>query len=370
MRRLKVIQMLPALETGGVERGTVELGRHLVAQGHDSLVIAAPGRMAATLIREGSRHLPWPVGRKHPGVIPWIWRVRRLLREEQPDILHLRSRLPAWIGYLAWRGIPTASRPHLVTTVHGPYTPNFYGAVMTRGERVIAISQAIRDYLRQHYPALPPERLRVIPRGVDRTEYPFGYRPPAAWLADWQTTYPHLTGQILITLPGRLTRWKGQEDFIDIIGRLRQQGLPVHGLMVGEAHPRKRHYRLELAAQIHQAGLAEAITLTGDRRDLREILAISDLVVSLSLEMEAFGRTTLEALSLGRPVAGYANGGVAEQLRELLPAGIVPLGDREAMAQRLGDWCQNPPRVPESHPFTLERMLNDTVAVYRELTDG
>lgn len=367
MAALTVVQMLPALDGGGVEKGTLEVGKYLAAHGQRSIVISAGGRMVEQLRREGSEHIAWPVGAKRPATLLYIKRVRALLQRERPDILHLRSRLPAWIGYWAWRGLDPLIRPHLVTTVHGPYTPGRYSAVMVRGERVIAISDMIRAYILKHYPRVDAANIRVIPRGVDPAEYPHGYRPSAKWMTAWRAQYPQLEGKFVVTLPARLTRWKGQEDFIALIGALKRNGLAVHGLMVGDAQPRKQNYAAELQWKVAQAGLAGDISFTGHRTDLREILAVSQAVVSLSTEPEAFGRVTLEALSLGVPVAAYDHGGVAEQLAAIYPAGRVAVGDVDALQRLLAGWAQGAPLVPRTQPFTLERMLRSTLEVYREL---
>ena len=366
-KRLTVVQMLPALDSGGVEKGTLEVGRYLVEHGHRSLVISAGGRMVAQLEREGSEHVAWPVGAKRLSTLHYMWKVRALLARERPDILHLRSRLPAWIGYWAWQGLPVDARPHLVTTVHGPYTPGRYSSVMVRGERVIAISDMIRDYILKNYPAVDPGIIRIIPRGVDPVAYPHGYRPPAAWLEQWRAQYPQLEGKYVIALPGRLTRWKGQEDLIKVIAGLRRRGLPVHGLLVGDAHPRKRYYADELRAQVAAAGLDHDITFTGHRSDLKEIMAVSDVVLSLSLDPEAFGRVSLEALTLGKPVAAYDHGGVAEQLAAVFPEGRVPVGDTTVLEDKLAHWYAQRPVVTTQNPFTLERMLRSTLEVYFEL---
>jgi glycosyltransferase involved in cell wall biosynthesis len=364
---LTVVQMLPALDAGGVERGTLEVARHLVECGHRSIVISAGGRLVADLEAQGSEHIAWDVGAKRPGTLRWVRPLRRLLAERRVDILHLRSRLPAWIGYLAWRGLPAAGRPHLVTTVHGLYSVGRYSAVMTHGERVIAVSETVRDYVLTHYPRVDPACIRVIARGVDRADYPYGYRPPADWLAAWRAEHPHLAGQYVLCLPGRLTRLKGHADLIEVVDLLRRRGIPAHGLVVGGAHPRKRAYARETQARVAAAGLADAFTFTGHRADLREVMAASDVVLSLSATPESFGRTTLEALSLGRPVAGYCHGGVGEQLRKVLPAGCLPVGDREALTERLAQWHASPPTVPARHPYTLAAMLEATLDVYREL---
>jgi glycosyltransferase involved in cell wall biosynthesis len=366
-QRLTVVQMLPALESGGVEKGTLEVGRHLVQNGHRSIVISAGGRMVAQLEREGSEHVAWPVGAKRLSTLRYIWKVREFLAREKPDILHLRSRLPAWIGYRAWKGLPPETRPHLVTTVHGPYTPGRYSSVMVRGERVIAISDMIRAYILRNYPWVDPAIIRVIPRGVDPQAYPHGYQPPAEWLGKWRAQYPGLKGKYVITLPGRLTRWKGQEDFIRVLAGLKQRGLPVHGVLVGDAHPRKQYYADELRAQARAAGLETDITFTGHRADVKEIMAVSDVVLSLSLDPEAFGRVSLEALTLGVPVAAYDHGGVAEQLAAVFPEGRVPVGNTAAAEEKLARWYTHRPTVPLTHPFTLERMLRSTLEAYLEL---
>lgn len=363
---MKVVQLLPELESGGVERGTLELARHLVAAGHESIVISGGGRLVATLEHEGSRHLAWPIGRKRLCTLSIIPRLRRWLEIEKPDILHLRSRVPAWVAYLAWRKMDPLTRPRLVTTVHGFNSVNRYSEIMTCGERVICVSDSIRGFVTRSYPRTATERLRVIHRGVDPADYPHGWRPDEAWREKFAAEFPETTGKRLITLPGRITRLKGHEDFLKILEQLRD--LPgVHGVIAGGAHPRKRAYLEEIEDLVQISGLDGRVTFTGNRGDLKHILAISDVVVSLTSQPESFGRTTLEALSLGIPVAGYAHGGVGEQLDLLFPAGKIPPGDPAAAAATVRRFLEQPPAVPPGHPFTLQRMLDQTVEVYQEL---
>jgi glycosyltransferase involved in cell wall biosynthesis len=367
-RRLSVVQVLPELESGGVERGTLEVGKHLVEHGHRSIVISAGGRMVKQLLGEGSEHLAWDIGRKRPWTLRLVFRLRRFLRDNGIDILHVRSRMPAWVCYLAWRGMDPATRPHLVTTVHGPYSVNGYSAVMTKGERVIVISELIRDYVLKNYPAASADKLRLIYRGVDPEQFPHGHKVTQFWLAQWARQFPWTLDKRLITLPARITRWKGQEDFIDFMADLHARVPDVHGLIVGDAHPRRRQFLEEIQKRVTERGLGEVITFTGHRSDLKEIMAISNIVLSLSREPEAFGRTTIEALSLGIPVLGYAHGGVGEQLATVFPEGAVPLGDWQYAANLAEKWLSSPPEVPSGQPFTLARMLDDTLAVYTELT--
>lgn len=369
-KKLTVVQMLPALDAGGVERGTLELGRYLTELGHRSIVISTGGRMLAELIEQGSEHYCWDVGSKRLRTLLWIKKVRKLLLELKPDILHLRSRLPAWIGYQAWKKLPVESRPKLVTTVHGPYTPGWYSSVMTRGQRVIAISEMIRQYILKHYKKVDQDNIRIIHRGVSRTQYYPDYKPDEQWLAQWGQDFPQLKNKYVVTLPARITRWKGHVDFIKIIAGIKQQGINVAGLVVGEPHKRKQKFMLELKHQIADSGLQTDIIFTGHRNDLKNIMAVSDVVLSLALEPEAFGRTTIEALSLGVPVAGYDHGGVHEQLATVLPAGAIVPGDVTAMTQLLSQWYSRKPELINEHPFTLENMLSKTLAVYKELVAG
>lgn len=369
MKKLTVVQVLPALESGGVERGTLEVGKFLVQKGHRSIVISAGGRMVEQLEREGSEHVTWDIGRKSLWTLRLIPRLRRFLRENRVDILHARSRMPAWVCYLAWKGMDPHTRPRFVTTMHGLYSVNAYSAVMARGERVIAVSNTVRDYLLGHYPWVDPSRVSVIPRGIDPAAYPLGYRPPPEWLAAWQAQYPRLVGRKVITLPGRITRLKGHEDFIELMARLKSEGDAVHGLVVGGAEAKKLPYLTELRDKVNRAGLGEDITFTGQRGDMREIMAVSDLVLSLSTKPESFGRTVLEALSMGVPVLGYDHGGVGEQLALYFPQGRVPLGDRDGLVRQ----CRTIQAMTRVEPLaslpTLQDMLTATLAVYAELMD-
>ncbi len=366
--RWTVMQLLPALESGGVERGTIEIAAALIAAGHRTIVVSGGGRMVAELEALGALHITLPIGKKSLSSLKYIPVLRQLILTHQVDILHLRSRLPAWLGYLAWKTLETESRPRLVTTVHGPYTPNFYSAVMVKGERVIAVSDMIVAYIRAHYPRVPAARITRIYRGVDPVLYAPDYQPDARWLAAWQAQFPELAGKWVITLPGRITRWKGQLDLLTVMQRLRAQEMPVHALIVGGAHPRKQHFLQEIEQKIQAMGLQSAVTLTGQRGDLKNIMAMSDVVLSLSTEAEAFGRVSLEALSLGKPVLGYAHGGVGEQLAAMYPAGAVPLGDVSKVVEKLNAWYhEGAPPVAAARPFALAAMQAQTLAVYAQL---
>ena len=366
-KKLTVLQLLPALESGGVERGTLEIAQALVEHGHRALVTSAGGRLVKPLVASGAEHFTWPIGEKKFKTLLLVSKLRKFLLEQKVDIIHARSRVPAWIAYLAWRGMNPSTRPRFVTTVHGMYGVNRYSRIMTQGERVIAVSDTVRDYILREYPDTPPLRIQVIYRGVEGKEYPHGWKPDPAWQQAFAAQFPQASGKQLVTLPGRITRLKGHEDFIELIARLKRRGLPVHGLIVGGASTSKLRYLQKLRYRVRSMGLEADISFTGQRDDLKNILAISNLVLSLSTQPESFGRTTLEALRLGVPTAGYDHGGVGEILRTIYPDGLLPRDRLDEACQRIAQLLQQPEPVPTGGFFPLQAMLDQTLELYEQL---
>lgn len=368
-RRLTVLQILPDLQGGGVERGTVEVAAELVRRGHRAIVVSGGGGMVSELLRVGAEHIRLSVGKKSLLSLRHVGRLRRLFRREQVDIVHARSRLPAWLAYLAWRGMKKETRPRFITTVHGFYSVKRYSAIMTRGERVIAVSDSIRRYIVDNYPKAKPENIVVIPRGVDPKYFPAGYRPPSGWQSDWYAQFPGLLEKRIITLPGRLTRLKGHHAFIDLVARLKQDMPDIHALIVGGEDPKRQAYAREIRQKVSSLGLDDTITFTGQRNDIREIYGVSNLVLSLSSKPESFGRTVLETLALGIPVVGYDHGGVGEILAALFPEGRVPPGDTDALYETVKKLLSTGPHEVHENPFTLQAMLDATLAVYHSLAE-
>jgi glycosyltransferase involved in cell wall biosynthesis len=369
-RRLTVLQLLPALESGGVERGTLELAAGLVRAGHRSLVISAGGQLVSRLTGQGSEHFDWPIGRKSLWTLRLVKRLQKFILDEGVDILHARSRLPAWIAYRAWKGFPEQTRPRFVTTVHGLYSVNRYSRIMTRGEAIIAVSGAARDYITDNYPGVDAARIRLIERGIDPKVFPFGYQPAESWMARWYQDFPFLLERQVLTLPGRITRLKGHLDFLQLLSRLLKTGLPVYGLIVGAEDPAHQKYSREVQQAVQDLGLDSAITFTGHRMDVRDIMAMSNLVFSLSNKPESFGRTVREALSLGVPVVGYNHGGVGETLSAAYPAGRVAVGDLDALESVTRDLLEHTVEVAPQHFASVEDMVDSTLDLYWSLVSA
>lgn len=368
-RRLTVVQLLPALESGGVERSTLEIAAALVAAGHRAIVVSAGGRLLPVLLESGAEHVTLDIGRKSVATLRHVPALGALFRREAADIVHARSRLPAWLGRLALRRLPGESRPHWVTTVHGLNSPGRYSAVMASGERVVCVSDTVREYVLRHYPATEPGRLRTIPRGIDPVQFPRRPHPDPDTRAQVAALHPALAGEgPLLLLPGRGTRLKGHADALRLLATLRDGPFPGARLWLPGAREAGREaYIEELEAQARTLGVDAAVAFTAPTSHIAQAYAACDLVLQLSRKPEAFGRTVVEALSVGRPVLGWAHGGVGELLARLQPQGAVAPFDASELASAATALLRTPPPLPATLPFTLQAMQRQTLDLYAEL---
>ena len=364
---LTVFQLLPALESGGVERSTLEIADALVRAGHRAIVVSAGGRLVPALEAVGGEHITLDIGRKSPFTFRHAARLRRLFGEGGADIVHARSRMPAWVARLALRGMPARERPRFVTTAHGLNSPSRYSAVMASGERVICVSETVRGHLRAHYPAVDPSRLRVIPRGIDPAAFPRAPLPDAGARAWAAAQFPALGGSgALLLLPGRGTRLKGHADGLRLLARLRADGSDARLWMPGARDPSRAAYVAELEALARSLGIEAAVAMTPPTDAIARAYAASDLVLQLSRKPEAFGRTVLEALASGRPVAGWDHGGVGELLRSWQPRGAVAPFDEPALHAVAVAMLADPPAAV-TMPDSLQAMKDATLSLYDEL---
>ncbi len=366
-RSLSIAQVLPELNSGGVERGTLEISKSAVKRGWNSWVISRKGRLVDELINDGGQHLDWSIGGKHPWTLRWLPRLMEFCRERRIDILHARSRMPAWVAYLAWRMMPVASRPVFVTTVHGLNSVNAYSRIMTRGERVIVVSKTTQAYVSTHYPRVDKKQMELIYRGVDDGAFPLDYKPDLAWTSRWYKDFPELKNAKILLLPGRISRRKGHLEFVDLMKILRSKIPNVVGVIVGGWDTRQKAYVDEIQSEIDRKGLKDAIIWCGHRSDMREVYAASDLVLSLSRKPESFGRTMLEALSMGVRCAGLDHGGVGEILGEMYPQGRLAMnGNAASWAESIQLLLDPQSPIPSSNTYPLETALNQELDCYEQ----
>ncbi len=364
-----MLQVLPALVSGGVERGTLEIAEAVVAAGGRALVASAGGPLVAGLEALGARHMTLPLATKNPvRILANAGALAQLVRAEGVAVIHARSRAPAWSALLAARRTGAA----FVTTYHGTYNEGFpgkrlYNSVMARGDRVIAISQFIADHIRARH-GVAADRLRLIPRGVD----PRAFSPAAVTperLAALRAAWGVPAGRQVVMLPGRLTRWKGQGVLLEAMARLPGESV---ALLVGEGG-----YRAELEARIAALGLGERVKLVGHATDMPAALLLADVVVHASTDAEAFGRTVIEAQAMERPVIAADLGAPRETVTEGETGWRVPAGDPAALAARLAAVLAMPAaaraaigaraRAAVLAHYTTAAMQQATLAVYREL---
>ncbi|MBU8543948.1 MULTISPECIES: glycosyltransferase family 4 protein [Roseomonadaceae] len=366
-----VLQVLPALASGGVERGTIEIAEAIRDAGLRPIVASAGGSLVTELERLGVTHVTLPLATKSP---LGLWRnaaaLTALAQAEGVRIIHARSRAPAWSALLAARRSGAA----FVTTYHGAYNENLpgkriYNSVMARGDRVIAISRFIADLIQARH-GVPESGIRLIPRGVDPRRFDpasLSAEAVAAQRAEWGAG----PGDAVILLPARLTRWKGQAVLVEALAHLP----PTARIVL--AGGGRDNFRDELLALAARHGVADRLRLAGHVPDLALAMAAADIVVHASTDAEAFGRTVIEAQAMARPVVAADLGGPRETVEHGVTGWRVPPGDPLALAAMLA-WVLAMPTAARQavgdaardsvlRHYSTAAMQAATIAVYREL---
>ncbi len=360
---MRIVQLLPELNEGGVERGTMELSRELVKIGYESIVISAGGKLQKQIEEDGGKHITFDVCSKNPFTVPSrIIKLRKLFKELKPDILHVRSRVPAWLTYLANKklGIP------LVTTVHGFNSVSAYSKIMSMGNRVICVSQAIKTYIQTYYNT-PEEKITIIPRGIDLEKFN-PQNIDKQFSKNFKKEY-HLNNKYIIATVGRVTQLKDHQTFIHSISLLKKDNPNVVGLIVGGVRKDKQEYFNTLKVLVRELGMEDNIIFTGSQSKVAEIYALSDVIVSSSKKPESFGRSIAEALALNTPVVATEHGGVLDIIIEGENGFFYQMGESEALAK-----CIEKCSTLEfdgygyiSDHFSLEQMVEKTINVYKRI---
>ena len=360
---MHIVQVLAELSLGGSQLVAVELCEHLRAQGHKVTIIAKQGALSQRVIDTGAEILDWSVGKKRLKTLRLIKPLRAWFAQHQVDVVHVHSRLPAWIAWLALRKLP--KRPAFVTSMHGHYSVNRYSAIMARGDKVIAVSEHMRGYTLKHYPPVKTADVVTIHGGIEHQDFPNNYQPTNDWLQKVNQDFPYTQAKKWLMLPARLTQWKGHEAFLEMLAVILQQRSDVHGLLVGPAREGSSYQR-KLLALIQQLDIAEHVTLTGAQQDMRPWYAKADVVYNLSNNPpEAFGRTVLEALSIGTPVLDWDQAGPAEQLDRIYPFGKVALNQQAPLVEKTLQLLDKPEHVQAFSDFSMQESMQATLNVYQ-----
>ncbi len=361
---MKVVQLLPELNEGGVERGVVELNREMVSRGIDSIVVSAGGKLAAQIDADGGRHINFDVCSKNPLTAPLrIYQLRKLLKNISPDILHARSRVPAWLAYLANKSLKIS----FVTTVHGFNSVNAYSRVMTYGDRVICVSHAIKEHIQQHY-QVPDGKIFVIPRGVDLELFD-PKNVDQGFILRFKEKY-QLDNRCVVTSVGRITQLKDYETFIRGVVAAKEKIPSICGLIVGGVRQDKQGYFESLQTLVRDLHAEELIVFTGSQSKIAEVYSLSHVVVICSKKPESFGRAAAEALAMNVPVIATNHGGILDIVKEGETGSLFSVGDHEGLSgQIVTIQKKSLPNLRDKvvEEFSLEQMVEKTVGTYRDV---
>jgi glycosyltransferase involved in cell wall biosynthesis len=381
-KRPTILQIIPELDTGGAELSTVEIADAIVRAGGRAIVLSEGGRLAPRVAAHGGEFVPFAAATKNPVRMLWNARaIERMIADEGVDLVHARSRAPAWSAMIAAR---RAGKP-FVTTYHGAYNEksrlkNKYNGVMAKGDVVIANSQYTKRLVEERY-GTPRDRIRVIYRGVDGERY-----DPTAISEDRkQALRAKLKASPethIILQPARLTNWKGQSTVIEAARILEQEARLGSALVVLAGDDQGREaYRQRLEGEIAAAGLTDKVILPGHVEDVPAALAISHLAIVASIEPEAFGRVSTEAQAMGCPVIATNIGAPPETVAAVPPfppqemtGWLVPPGDARKLADAMGEALSLSPealaalatraRTRATTLFSLDSMRKQTLEVY------
>ena len=369
---------MPRLDAGGAERTTIDMAGALAHEGWRALVVCAGGRMMGELEAAGGEWIAMDAASKSPiTILANAIRIKRIIARENVKLVHARSRAPAWSALIAARmaGVP------FVTTYHGIYSASnalkrWYNSVMVRGDAVIANSEWTAARIQREY-RQAPKRVVVIPRGVDTHVFdPAGIAPDriTALHQQWKVQ----GGDVVVLLPGRLTRWKGQGVLIDALAQMKRAGTldRIHAVLAGDAQGRDA-YEAELRAAVATAGLTDSVCIPGHVSDMAAAYAAADIVVSASVEPEPFGRVPAEAGAMAKPVIATDHGGARETVLPGHSGVLTPPDDARALATALeqmialgDDGRRSMGAAGRTHilgRYTSERMCSATLALYREI---
>lgn len=373
-----ILQVLPSLVSGGVERGTIETARAIRDHGWNPLIASAGGRLEQRLRHAGAQHITLPLKSKNPFT---MYRNRiqleDVMKEHKVSLVHARSRAPAWSAHIAARalGIP------FVTTFHGTYGlqshwKQKYNSIMVRGDRVIAISQFIYDHIVEHYSKTPDfsmDKIRLIHRGVDIDTFNPAMVNPLK-LAELANQWRIPEDYPVVMLPGRITRWKGHDVLIRALHALPHR--QFFCVFIGDDSG-SGHYRAEMENLIMDLGLGSHVRFVGHTDHVPTALMMAHVIVAPSTEPEAFGRTAVEAQAMERPIIAANHGGARETVLHNETGWLVEPGNIEDLSAALDKALSMSfeERVEMGvagrnfvcEHFTTQKMCSKTLAVYEEL---
>jgi glycosyltransferase involved in cell wall biosynthesis len=369
-----ILQILPELKLGGVERGTIEIAKAGKKLGYEMLVASEGGHLVNQLDSATIKHIKLPLASKSPFVIfENIRSIRKAIKDNDVDIVHARSRAPAWSAYFAAK----KEKCHFITTFHGTYSlvgpfKRLYNSIMTKGEVVIAISEFIKDHIVENY-NLDVGKIRVVPRGVDLEQFTRD-KIQKIRIINMAELFKIELDVPIILLPGRFTRWKGQGFLLDALELIKNEKFVC--IFAGYDKKQESYYR-DLESKVKEYGLFQKVRIIGVVKDMPALYSLSDIVVSASTLPEAFGRIAIEGQAMERMVVATNHGGSCETVRNGENGWLVDSDDVEGLANILKELLNIDAKRRESvtknarknveRNFSMDNMVKRTFAVYNEV---
>lgn len=359
---MKTMQLVPAMDEGGVERGVVEMNRAIAAAGWENVVVSSGGRLAAQIEADGGRHITARVKSKNPfDCLARAAELRRILAAEKPDVVCAHSRVPAWLFKIANRSLGIK----WITFAHGANSVSPYSRVMTYGDLTVTPSNFVAGHLKKAY-GIADRKIRVIPRAIEKERFDTE-NLDRAFMEEKRREWG-LEGRFTVMGLGRITRLKGYDRLIEATAQVAVKIPDVKLVIVGEAEASRKDVEAELRAQTERLGLEERVVFAGNQRKVAECLSLANVVVQSNTEKpEAFGRSMAEALAMGRPVVAKAFGGALDIVRDGIDGILVE--DREfaeaivkVAGMKFGDL-----RKSALERFSFERMTQKSLSVYKEV---
>ena len=362
---MRIVQVIPELNEGGVERGVVELNREFVKKGIDSFVISAGGKLENQINLDGGNHVKFDVCSKN--IFTAFSRVnalKKILKEIKPDIIHVRSRVPAWLVYFANKKLNIK----VVSTVHGFNSVGFYSSIMQKSDAVICVSNSIKEYIQKHYQT-PESKITVIPRGID-LELFNPKNIDDSFIENFKKEFD-LENKFIVSSVGRVTQLKDYETFIKAILLVKKEIPNIVGLIVGGVRSDKEDYLNSLKSLIKELSLEDNIIFTGSQSKIEQIYALSDVVISSSKKPESFGRAVAEAICMNKAVIATNHGGVKDIIIENENGFFFEVGDDKELANNIlkSKKLSFDGYNYISNNFSLENMLDKTIAVYKKVLE-
>ncbi|WP_084349654.1 glycosyltransferase [Moraxella oblonga] len=378
---MKVMHLSSSLKHDEAERGIYAITHALAKAGHESMVIGSAhpdDELVTRLVRDGTIYHQMIMPKKSWWSLRHVFRLRTLIDDYKPNVIHVHSRTPAWVLHWALRPYPKSSRPKIVATMYGFYQLNSYAKALFNADIIITASKSIHAYLIDKLAEKKEEldidefpfQITCIKRGIDVRKYPYRHHSSVYWLHNVFAQYPELEHKKWLMFPTPVGAEYGQEWLIDILGNLQEQFPNIHAIIAEDNDPLAPQdvAHEDFIQRLHALNLQDKVTFIGRRPpDMREWLSSANVVLALASHPESIGITAIQAIHLGTPVIGWARGAFADILKATYPQGIIKEETAIALCKTIKSHLKNAFRPAMTHEYTIDQMTAETLAVYQSL---